>query len=195
MAFCGKCGTQLDDGVLFCPNCGAPVQRPEQGQPFGQQGNQPFGQQPNGQSNGFADFVKNLNNTPDTTAEYDPADIADTKAMSVLAYLGLLVLVPVFAAPKSSKFARFHANQGLALLLVDVAYSILSFLLNLIQVTRYEEVFGYSVPVGTGTPWIISLLLFLVGLPILALTILGIVNAASGKAKELPFIGKIRLLK
>ena len=25
MAFCGNCGTQLDDGVQFCPNCGAPI--------------------------------------------------------------------------------------------------------------------------------------------------------------------------
>lgn len=23
MAFCGKCGTQINDGVRFCPGCGA----------------------------------------------------------------------------------------------------------------------------------------------------------------------------
>lgn len=25
MKFCGNCGTQLEDGAHFCPNCGAPV--------------------------------------------------------------------------------------------------------------------------------------------------------------------------
>lgn len=25
MAFCGKCGTQVADGVAFCPNCGASI--------------------------------------------------------------------------------------------------------------------------------------------------------------------------
>jgi len=25
MAFCGKCGTSMADGVAFCPKCGAPV--------------------------------------------------------------------------------------------------------------------------------------------------------------------------
>lgn len=182
MAFCGKCGTQLDDGVAFCPNCGAPAQAPGQ-------------QQPNQSSNSFNDFVRNLNNTPDTTAEYDPADIADNKVMSVLSYLGIFVLIPIFAAPKSSRFARFHANQGLSLLLVDVAYWILSFLLNLIKVTRYETLWGYDIPVGETTPWFISLLIFLIGIPITVLTIMGIVNAVKGKAKELPFIGKLRLLK
>lgn len=195
MAFCGKCGTQLDDGVAFCPNCGAPVQRPQANPQYnGQQANPQYNAQPQQGSN-FSDTFKKVINTPDTTADFDPADIADTKVLSVLSYLGILVLIPIFAAPKSSKFARFHANQGLTLLIVNVAYSILSFLLNLIKVTRYEEVWGYSVPVGTTTPWIITLLLFLIGLPLLALAILGIVNAATGKAKELPVIGKIRLLK
>ena len=25
MAFCGKCGAQLNDGAKFCPSCGAPT--------------------------------------------------------------------------------------------------------------------------------------------------------------------------
>ena len=32
--------------------------------------------------------------------------------MAILAYFGILVLIPILAA-KDSKFARFHANQGL----------------------------------------------------------------------------------
>lgn len=187
MSFCGKCGTQLENGVAFCPNCGTPVQN------AAQQPNQQAYQQPNQQGNDFSTAFKNLNNTADTTAQFDPADIAANKLMGVLSYLGLLVLIPIFAAPKS-KFARFHANQGLTLLIVNAAYTVLSVLLNLIKVTSVEYFLGYPYEV-TKTPWIITLLLWLIVIPILALAVLGIINAAQGKAKELPVIGKISLLK
>jgi hypothetical protein len=41
----------------------------------------------------------------------DPQDAQDNKIMAILAYLGLLFLVP-FLAAKESPFARFHTNQG-----------------------------------------------------------------------------------
>lgn len=43
--------------------------------------------------------------------------------------------------------------------------------------------------------WILGLLFWIVDAAIFVLVILGIVNAASGKAKDLPIIGKFRLLK
>lgn len=33
MAFCNNCGTQVQDGAPFCPNCGAPISAPAQPQP------------------------------------------------------------------------------------------------------------------------------------------------------------------
>ncbi len=51
--------------------------------------------------------------------------------MGILCYLGILVLIPIFAA-KDSKFVRFHANQGLILLLASVAYGIATWLVTLI---------------------------------------------------------------
>ena len=55
--------------------------------------------------------------------EVNTKDAQDNKAMGILAYLGILVLVPIFAA-KESPFARFHANQGLVLLIAEAAYGI-----------------------------------------------------------------------
>lgn len=37
--------------------------------------------------------LEELNNTKDTTAEYDPADIEANKVMGILAYLSWLVIV------------------------------------------------------------------------------------------------------
>jgi len=112
--------------------------------------------------------------TKDTTIEFDPTDIEQNKTMSILAYLGILVLIPIFAA-KTSKYAKYHANQGLVLFIVEFAFSIVSNIL-----LGISAVFA-----------IFSLLYF----AILALVIIGIINASSGKAKELPVIGKYVLLK
>ena len=69
-----------------------------------------------------------------------------------------------------SKFGRFHANQGFILFLLEIACSIACALL------------GWIPLVG----WIIKTVL---GLAVTILMVIGIVNAATGKAKELPFIG------
>jgi uncharacterized membrane protein len=128
--------------------------------------------------------------TADTTAEYDPRDIADNKVMAVLAYLGILVLIPMFTAPKNSRYARYHVKQGFTLFLCYIALSIVNFLLRLIKVTRYF----WGVPYQT-TPGIIIFLGWLLSLPLLVLTIIGIINAYQGRAKELPIIGKFTILK
>lgn len=118
----------------------------------------------------MADF----NNTPDTTSEFSQEDIQKNKVFGILAYFGILVLVPIFAA-KESKFAQFHANQGLILLICEVAISILNIFLSSIA--------------------FLGLIVSLLSLVIFVFAILGIVNAAQGKAKELPLIGTIKILK
>ena len=109
-------------------------------------------------------------NAADNTAEYDQADINANKVMAVLAYIGILVLIPLFAA-KDSKFARFHTNQGLLLFIVAIIAS---------AVSRIHGI-GF---IGA----IIGFITFI-------FAIIGIVYAAQGKAKELPFIGKYKILK
>ena len=70
MAFCGKCGQKIEEGIKFCPACGAPV---EVNATQSAQSQQPAG-------------------------GYNQADIEQNKVMAVLAYFGILVLIPIFAA-------------------------------------------------------------------------------------------------
>ncbi len=100
----------------------------------------------------------------------DPADASSNKVMAVLAYLGILVLVPLLAA-KESKFARFHTNQGLILLIC----SIVSFFIS-------------KVPSIAFISWILNI-------AILILAIIGIIGAVKGETKELPLIGKFTIIK
>ena len=132
----------------------------------------------------MADFNE-LTKIEDRTAEFDPADAQQNKAMGILAYIGPLVLVPIFGA-KESKFARFHANQGLVLLIANVALSILGTILGLIT---WVLIFGWL-------SWIPSLLLvWPFQIFCVVLCVLGIVAAAKGQCKELPIVGKIKILK
>ena len=62
---------------------------------------------------------------------FDSADIEQNKVMAVLAYIGPLVLVPILAA-KDSKFAKFHANQGLTLFICSFVYCIAVFIISFI---------------------------------------------------------------
>lgn len=103
--------------------------------------------------------------------------------MAVLAYFGILVLIPILAA-KESKFARFHANQGLILLITGVAYSI--FVQVVIKIVSF---ISYAL---TG---IVGIALGLAWLLLLALAIIGIINAVKGEFKQLPLIGQFQILK
>ena len=117
----------------------------------------------------------NINNTPDTTNQFDPNDIAQNKVMAILAYI--IFLIPLLAA-KDSPYARYHTNQGLALIILSVVINVAASILDFV---------GLSF-IG----WIIR---SVGGLIVLVFAILGIVNANGGKAKQLPIIGGMKLLK
>lgn len=118
----------------------------------------------------------------DMTEQFDAVDIAGNKVAAAFSYLGVLVLVPLLTA-KGSGFAKFHANQGLALLVAEVAYNIAA---------------GIFAAVLFGVSWRLypilrAARLLSIAFPVFA--VMGICNAAGGKARELPVIGKMRLLR
>lgn len=144
MRICRKCGAQVADGVMVCPQCGAPMIEP-----------------------------------PKTPQQ----DVEQNKVMAVLAYFGILVLIPILAA-KESKFARFHANQGLILLITGVAYSI--FVQVVIKIVAFiSYALAGIVGIALGLAWLL----------LLVLAIIGIINAVKGEFKQLPLIGQFQILK
>jgi len=176
MAFCNQCGAQIPDGANNCPSCGASVS--------GAAGanNNTNANSAGEQFQKAAAAAASLG--ADHTSEFDPADIEANKVMCGLAYFGILFFLPLVACPSDSKYAKFHANQGLLLLLVCIAVGIVSGIFGTLGfwVTGFFYVFSY----------IIS---SLGGLATLALMIIGMVNTFGGKAVELPIIGRITLIK
>jgi len=112
---------------------------------------------------------------------FDEEDIRQNKTMAGLAYI--LFFLPLIVC-KDSRFGRFHANQGLLLLILSVTGYIAISIVTAILATITWRLFGF-----------ISLLYSLFGLFILAIAIYGLVNGLNGKAKELPVIGKYRIIR
>lgn len=118
--------------------------------------------------------------TEDFTSRHTEEDIRENKAVALLSYIFILFLVPLLACP-NSKFARFHANQGLVLFLTELAGSIV------FGIIRVMFRFIHLGIIGSLLAWVFNALM-------LVLIIVGIINAAQGRARELPIIGKIHIL-
>lgn len=104
---------------------------------------------------------------------------SDTKLYAVLGYiLPFLFFLPLLSeSTKNDPFAKFHANQQLNLFLASIALMVLN---NILYLILYFIAFA---------------LVPLVWLGLLVLAIMGIISALHGEMKELPLIGKFRLLK
>lgn len=98
------------------------------------------------------------------------SDQGTNKFISALAYVGILVVVPLVVDSNNSDY-RFHANQGIILMICGLAIGVLSNI----------PVVGFIASLG--------------GIAIFVLSIMGIINAINGEQKELPIIGQYRLLK
>jgi uncharacterized membrane protein len=150
---------------------------PGQQQYGGQQGYTP---PPQGQG-GANKFKDVFLNTKDESMYIDPADIAQNKMWGGLAYI--LFFLPLIGA-QGSRYGRFHANQGLLFLILWVIIVII--------VNILTWVFLFSAWYLFFIPTIISVVLWIFAAVI---GIIGLINGFTGKVKELPFIGKFRIIK
>jgi len=97
------------------------------------------------------------------------------KVLAILAYLGILVLIPFFSE-KDNSFVIFHAKQGLNLFIL--------------------EIIGYfAASLIGGILHISGLLSSLVSLMAFVLSLIGIIAVVNGEKKELPLISSIKIIK
>ena len=150
MAFCGKCGAQVEDGVAFCPSCGASM---------------------NGEPAAAPVTPEAAPVTPTAAPvvgdNFPAEDIEKGKVMAILGYIfQILFFLPLVTGDKT-EYAKFHANQALLLLILSVLASLLAVI-----------IIGWLLYI----PWIVF-------------TIMGIIASLNGSTKPLPLIGKIRIIK
>jgi uncharacterized membrane protein len=87
--------------------------------------------------------------------------------MAILAYIGPLILVSYLLAEKEP-FVKFHIKQGLLLVIAEVAVWMLSMML-----------------------WPLFPLIQIANIFLFVLAVVGIIRAAQGEQKELPFVGHL----
>jgi uncharacterized membrane protein len=92
----------------------------------------------------------------------------DGKVMAILSYISLLSLIPYFTE-KENKWVRFHAIQGVNLLIIEAIFMVIGM-------------------IGWVIGWICNII-------VLVLSIIGIVNVCNGETKELPIVGGIKFIK
>ncbi len=181
MAYCKKCGTELDEEAKFCPSCGQATDSADTAEKIQDKLDdvtENIGENFDDAAEKIKDAFEDFNSTKDSTAEYSESDRKDNLVMALLSYIGILVLVPIFAS--ESKYVRFHANQGLVLFICEIILAIAGAIIGIIPILGWivAPIFG-----------------FVFGLVALAFAIIGIINVAMGRAKELPLIGGIKILK
>ena len=97
----------------------------------------------------------------------------NNKLYNVLSYLNLW-LIGLLVAPQEQD-VRFHVNQGIVLSIGELALLLLSTIL------------GFTI--------VVPILCFVAFCVLGVFAIIGIINASKGEQKELPLIGKIKILK
>lgn len=121
-------------------------------------------------------LVKDREDAFNADLKYEYINASYPKVLLVSAWSYILFFLP-FLCYRENKFARFHANQGLLVLL----FSLLA----------------YVVSIGLYFVWIPLGIVFIpvTFLCSLLYIILGIINASDGRVEPLPVIGKITIIK
>jgi len=138
---------------------------------------------------------KNMFKMEDVTEKFDEKDINDSKVLSLFSYLGILILIPILAC-KDSKFAKFHANQGLKLIILSfvmgLVAGLLSFVLNIFLIILGAMDMPIITIFFSLIMIVIGLVCMVLGIGLSVIEILGIVYAVTGKAKKLPVLNVIK---
>lgn len=122
----------------------------------------------------------------DPSREYnEQEDISQNKLIAALSYL--LFFLPLVTEPgKTSKFARFHANQGLVFLIFYVVFIIITRILDAILFSSWNLF------------WIGTIFNVIFGIIYFVMAVFAAINAwkaFNGKWCKLPLIGKITIIK
>lgn len=118
-------------------------------------------------------------------------DIEQNRPMAVLAYMGPFVVVPLIFA-RESRFARFHANQGLLLFLLEFGLWMVNWVLGFLfmpnlsrTASGFFNAIAHLYGFAAGIIWAVFAIMALAG----------ILHAIAGAEDKLPVIGNFRIVK
>ena len=135
------------------------------------------------------EYIAYFRNTDDHTNEYDPYKFSEKKSICRLTVLGPTFWLP-FVAAKDSASARFYANQGLLVFIVELILLIPEVIFTTIVGIGFS--LGAQIIVGLVIDVILTLIIYSVPIFMIASAWK---DMNEGKIKDIPFIGKLRIIK
>lgn len=102
---------------------------------------------------------------------FDPKDIEENKILAAIGYLGILVLIPLFAK-KDSKFVMEHARQGLAPFTTEI-------------IVWLVELIPGRIP---GFGFVIAILANICYAVLAIVSIIALVYVLTGKCRKIPIV-------
>ncbi len=144
--------------------------------------------------NPLVSVLKMFTETPDHTDDFNPDDAAANKKTSIIALFGITFWVPLAFSP-NSVYSRYYANQGLIMLFLTLPFTLLySLFFGIVSIAC--TVSDGEVSYLSASGWLAELILAAIfyALPVFVL-ILMIKAVRQGKAKEVPFLGWLRIIR
>ena len=174
---CPKCDFEVTTKVNFCPYCGHDLSKPYEREEvieteIKEEKIEEEVKEEKVHTSASYDYDDNM---------YDMKDIEENKVFAFFSYLGFLFIIPLIARP-DSRFCKFHVNQGIILCIVEAIVGAICAGLEFATVTA-------------SLVSVIESMTTALDILTACLAIYGIVNVLTGRAKELPVIGKFRILK
>lgn len=180
MAFCKNCGQQIPNGAQACVNCGTPVEQPMYQnpvqQPYQGSAQPPYQGQQSYQGQPMMDD-----------------DVKQNRSIAWLAYLGILLLIPLFVR-KRSEFCKYHVKQGALIFCVSIVYFIITRIFLAVVGSIFPGHLYYYAYIPSPIYTVFNLIFTLGSIFLIVIEVIGIVYAATGKYKEVPVFGKIKIL-
>lgn len=135
------------------------------------------------------EVVEKIVNTKSETNNYNQDEMLKYKTDAVIAYIPFISFYYLITSKqKKSDYLKFHINQGLNLTILFVVVFFISKVLCSL----------FAVDGGLGrefVPGIIEFICYVLYVTVVFLVGFGIINTTNGQSKELPLIGKYRLIK
>ena len=145
-------------------------------------------------SKNLKDIINSLMDTTDHSHEFDRQDAEKNKVTSIIACFGITFWVP-FVFSSNSRFSRFYANQGLLILILSLPFIVVNAIFTSI-INSACIMYTSSGPTLSILGYILDILLFgIFYLFPIFIIFTTIQNIRAGKAKDIPLIGKFRLIR
>lgn len=123
--------------------------------------------------------------TKNDTMLFKEDDIDENCNMAIISYIPFLFFVPMIIKPCSG-YLRYHGIQGLTMFLSFIVLEFFDIMLSAICNSIFSDMVGIVLTV---------IITVIINIAVLLLISIGIANAVKGEARELPIIGKYKLLK